>query len=620
MNKKIYEFDLFLLDLEQKRLQRSGQAVSLQPKVFDLLVFLVEKRGELVSRDDLMQAVWADTFVEESNLRFCIHALRKALGKNADGKDYIETIPKRGYRFTAETSEKSSEIVPDKTAEAEILEETPTPKLVQKNSFAKRHWLIGISAFSLICLLILAFVWQKSNLQTTKNALGFNSLAVLPFSAISENGGDLQIGLADAMITNLSKIKHLKVLPIASVRKFAGQNFDALATGRELKADAVLSGSYRFDGENVRITANLLRVSDNATLWTETFTAQQKSGLELENALALRTSRLLWLKIAEAEDEQNFAGQNINAEAVQNYLAARRIGRTGELFRRTEMLGHFQKAIALEPNWALAQVGFGEALLSSDQLSTEWTSAEQAANKSIELDALLAPPHTILGDVFQWRDWNWDKAEDEFKKSLSLDPNYAPTHHKYSEFLRIERRFAEAEEEIKKALELEPFSPLYYASLCEVYYFDRKFDQALNACRYSQQIEPNFWRADKLLFWIYVQKKMFAELGELVLGKLSVDEKAKHPLTKAIAENDLRSYWQSSIERDLARYKDAPRPMTLAMTYLQLGEKEKALDYLEQALEQRFQWLPRANVDSVFDPIRGEKRFAEIIRKVGLQK
>lgn len=226
----------------------------------------------------------------------------------------------------------------------------------------------------------------------------------------------------------------------------------------------------------------------------------------------------------------------------------------------------------------------------------------------------------FLDTVFQWRDWNWDKAEDEFKKSLLLDPNYAPTHHKYSEFLRIERRFAEAEKEIKKAIELEPFSPVYYASLCETHYFDRKFDQALDACLYLQQIEPDFWRADKLLFWIYVQKKMYPELGELTLGKLSPDEKANHPMTGAIAENDLRSYWQSSIERDLARYKDSPRPMTLATTYCKLGEKEKALDYLEQALEQRFQWLPRANVDSVFDSIRGEKRFAEIIRKVGLQK
>lgn len=615
MNKKTYEFGDFLLDLGRKQLKRDGQNIALQPKVFDVLAVLIERHGEIVSLDELMSAVWADTFVEETNLRFCIHALRKVLGEG-----YVETVPKRGYRLMAEVREKSSELIAeDETSRDEVLKNKAPPE-IRKIQSAKPIWLAGISIVSIVCLLILAVAWQKNKIEPATNALGLNTIAVLPFVSVGETDAGLQMGLADALITNLSRIEQLKILPIGSIQKYAGQNFDSLKTGRELNADAVLEGSYRFENEDVRVTGRLLRVSDGAMLWTETFTAQRKGNLELENALALRTARLLWLKIAQAEDEQNLVNQNIKSEAVQNYLAARRIGRTGELFRRTEMLGHFEKAIELEPNWTLARVGYGDALLSSDQLLVEWEKAEQTANKLIELDATLAAPHAVLGEIYQWRDWNWEKSEDEFKTALSLDPNHAPTHHKYSEFLRIERRFAEAEEEIKKALELEPFSPIFYASLCEVHYFDRKFDQALNACRYSQQIEPNFWRADKLLFWIYVQKKMYHELGDLALGKLSADEKAKHPLTKAIAENDLRLYWQSSIERDFARYTDSPRPMTLAMTYLQLGEKEKALDYLEQAQEQRFQLLPRMNVDCAFDSVRGEKRFAEIIQKIGLQK
>ena len=613
MNKQIYEFDAFLLDLEQKRLMRNGQPVSLQPKVFDLLVFFVERHGELVSRDELMQAVWTDTFVEETNLRFCIHALRKALGKNAEGKDYVETIPKRGYRFTAETSEKSAEIIP------ETIAETP-PKIVEKPLAFKRNWLIGIAVFSLICLLIFAFAWQRNNVQTPKNALGFNQLAVLPFETVGEKEQAMQIGLTDSMITNLSKIKSLKILPIASVRQFAGQNFDALTVGKELQADAVLSGNYRFDGENVSVTANLLRVSNGATIWTETFTAKGKSDFEIENSIALRTARLLSLKIAEAEDEQNLANQKLNAEAVQSYLTARKIQRRHELFRRKEMIGLFEKAIALEPNWALAYAYYGEALLTADQLFIDWEKVERTANKAIELDNSLAQPHTTLGEIYETRDWNWEKAESEYKQAAALNPNYALSYRKYSRILQTGRRFAEAEAQLNKAVEIEPFSPVYHSSFCELYAFDRKFDKALAACNYVKQIDPDFWRTPKLLYWIYVERKMYAELGEMILGKLSPTKRAAHPLTKAFAENDLRSYWQSIIDEPSKSGTTYDRPTANAMFYLQIGEKEKALEYLEIALEHHDDNLPTVNADSTFDAIRNEKRFVEIMRKIGLQK
>ena len=609
MNKTTYKFGEFLLDLAEKRLLRNGQTVSLQPKVFDVLVVFAARHGELVSRDELMDAVWADTFVEEANLRICVHALRKALGKNADGVEYIQTIPKRGYRFTAQTISKdeiSGEIAPSKT--------------IEKLQPARRHLLIGISIVSLICLLAFVFAWQRNSLQSSKNALGFNQLAVLPFESVNANESDLQTGLADAMITNLSKIKSLKVLPFAAVRRFTGQNFDASTVGKELQTDAVLAGSYLFDGENVRITVNLLRVADGATLWTETFTAQKNSNLQIENSIALRTARLLSLKIAEAEDEQSLANQNLNAEAVQNYLSARKIWRAGELFRRTEMTGLFEKTIAIEPNWALAQSGFAEALMTSDQLSDEWGKVEQTANRTIELDKSLAAPHAVLGVIYYIRDWNWEIAESEFKQAIALNPNYAWSYFKYSQLLRRQRRFAEAELQLNKAVEIEPFSPLFHSSFCELYLFDRKFEKALSACNYAKQIEPEFWFVPKLQYWIYVENKMYAELSQMVLGKLSPTEKAAHPLTKALAENDLRPFWQHLIDTPSKNGNADNRLVTKAMLYLQIGEKEKALDFLEMALQKHAENLLTVNADSMFDSIRNEKRFAEIMRKIGLQK
>lgn len=611
MNKKTYAFGDFLLDLEQKRLVRNGQIVSLQPKVFDLLVFFVERGGELVSRDELMQAVWADTFVEETNLRFCIHALRKALG---DG--YVETVPKRGYRFIAEVIENQPEIFP-----AQISEEAAPPKLVPKNQFARRYWLIGISAFSIVCLLILAFAWQRSGVELPKNASGVDTLAVLPFTQIGDREIDLQAGLADAMITNLSKIKQLKILPVGAVQKFVGQDFDALQVGRELKADAVLAGSYLYEGEDVRVTARLLRVSNGETLWTETFNAKKISNLKLENLISLRTARLLSLKFAQTEDEKSLAGAEVNAEAVQNYLAGRRIWQARELKRREEMIRLFERAIELAPDWSLAHSGLAEAVLNEDTYSTDWKTAEQAARKALALDGANAQAHTALAQIYHRKYWDWENAEKSFQKAFEANPNYAHAHHEYGIFLGIQRRFVEAEEEMIKAVEAEPFSPFYFASLCELYSFDRRFDEALKQCDYAQNIEPDFWRTRKQLFWIYVQKEMYAEMSAMILGKASKAEKAKHPLSRALTENDWRPFWQSLIDERVNNPKGgASNSLALATFYLQIGEKKKTLDYLEKALDERDMFLPTANADFVFDSIRNEKRFNDVMRKIGLRK
>lgn len=615
MDKKTYEFGEFLLDLDEKRLLKNGRVVALQPKVFELLAYFAERHGELVAREDLMKAVWKDTFVEETNLRFCIHSLRKALGKNSEGKDYIETIPKRGYRFFVETP---PEIHKSETEKPEV-EESREPQKIAPKSFSAKKIVVGIVAaiavFSVLGFGIRQIFFKQ---KTPQNITEFESIAVLPFEAAGENQNDLQIGLADALITNLGKIKQLKVLPLAAVRKFSGQSFDAATAGKEVGAGAVLSGTYRFDGENVRVTLNLLRVSDGESVWTETFAANRKNNLDLENSVALRTARLISLKVADIEEEKSLKDANRNAEAVGNYLAARKIWRTGELNRRKEMIGLFEKTIAREPGWALAYAGFAEALVASDQFEVDWEKAEQNAEKARELNDSLASPHIVLGELYQWRDWNWNAAENEYKRALALAPENASAHQKYSVLLRHQRRFAEAETQIAEAVKIEPFSPLFRASYCELYYFDNKTEKALTECGYARQIEPDFWWTPKLLYWIYLKRKMYPEIDEMILGKLSPAEKSAHPLTKAIAENDLRPFFRQEIDR--LSNKPSANPVSQAMYRLLNGENEKALEFLQIALKERNRGLPSVNSDPVFEPLRSDKRFVEIMKKVGVQK
>lgn len=583
-----------------------------------MLVFFVENHDRLIPHDDLMKAVWKDTFVDESNLRISVHALRKALGKNADGKDFVKTVPKRGYRFIAEIREKNSANIPENIDSKDVSGEMPVPESLGKSPPGRRNRLIGLAAVLIAGLLILAAVRQRSVFQPPENPPETNTLAVLPFSSINENDGDLRAGLNDELITNLSKLKNLKVLPLALVRRYAGKNFDPLAAGRELRAARVLAGSYRFDGENVRVTVNLLRVSSGETLWSETFTAKRKSNLDLEAAIARRASRLFSLKFAEIEDEKFAADQSLNREAVQNYLAGRRIWQTRELGRHDEMIKHFEKAIELAPAWSHGFSGLAEALLNDDSYAAGWEKIEQAARRARALDDTDAQAHTALAQIYFLRYWDWENAERSFKRAFELNPDYAHAHNQYGVFLGLRRRFVEAEAELKKAIETEPFSPFYYASLCELYYFDHRFDEALTACSDARNLEAEFWRTRKNLFQIYVQKKMYAEMSEMVLGNLSEAEKAAHPLTGAA--DDLRPFWQKLIDESLNSKNPDRNAVQLANFYLQLGEKEKSLTYLETAFRRHDDSFPAVNADPSFDPLRKEPRFLELMSRAGLRK
>jgi DNA-binding winged helix-turn-helix (wHTH) protein/TolB-like protein len=613
VNTNIYRFGEYLLDLNEKRLLRNGQTIPLQPKVYELLVFFVERHGELISRADLMGSIWKDTFVEESNIRFCIHSLRKALGKDENGGEFLETVPKSGYRFVTEVTEQPYENI--------ILEDSEAITSLEKTEntrFGNRKWLVGAGVFVVVGMLLAAFALQKSRVQLPRNALGFSRLAVLPFEAIADDEMAMQSGLMNSLITNLSKLRQINILPISSVRKFAGQNFDALTAGKEVNADAVLAGTYRIDGENVIVSANLLRVSDGETLWAESFTATGKSEIERETAIALRMGRLLSLKIAEAEEEQSLAGQNLNKEAVQNYLAARKIWRKNELFRRDEMFGLYEKAIALEPNWALAYASFSEALYAAEEVGEEREKVERISSKAIELNPKLPQPYAVLGEVSRWFDWNWEKAETLLKNAIDLDPAYAPAHHRYARLLMLQRRFGEAELEMNKSIEIEPFSPLYYSGLCELHSSDGQFEKALLACLRAKQIEPAHWRVKKLLFWIYVKKEMFSDIDEMFLGHLSPAERAKDPLAKAVDAKNLSSYWRNELERPVTNPDEDS--VGSAVFYVQLGEYENALDQLETAFAQHDLTLPTVNTEISFDAIRKEKRFDNLMKKIRLQK
>ncbi len=575
MPQNVYQFDEFEIDLLQKTLRKNGEVVSIQPKAFDVLAVLISRNKGLISQADLMSEVWGDTFVEDTNLRICIHALRKIF----DGR-FIETVPKRGYRFNADVVGIS-------------LEPSENNNKPEKINVTKSHKkaIAAVVAFLSIAAILTAFFLFIGKPKTNE----IPTIAVLPFTEVGEKT-DKNLGVTEAVISQLKQVRNFRILSIDS-----GKN----------ESDLVLQGSFRKENEVVKVSASLQNTMSKETRWTENFDVSPDKELGLETSIAARFARLFSMKMVEYDDEKFAKTENIDPEALNAYLSARKIWRVRDLGRVSEMSLLLKRVNEREPNWAFAKSANAESLLMDDFIVTNYDKAETIANKALEMDAKQFGALTVLGQVAVNRDWQFAAAENYFKQSIELNPNYASTYNEYAKLLSYQRNFAEAERMAKKALEIEPFSPLYHTTLCEIYYFDQKIDSALKECKLAMQFEPNFWLARKTIFWIYVYKKMNKEVGEMILEKHSDEERSKLPYFKSLQAGNLDEYWRQALAQngDKAFYLNA-------LMYLQINEKDKALDNLEKATEGR-EWLAfRLNSDSIFEPLLSDNRFIELQKRL----
>ena len=609
MQLKHYKFEEFSVDVSRKRLLRNDEIVSITPKVFELLVVFVERKGEVLSHEELLEAAWGGVFVEESNLRVCIHALRKIF----DGR-FIETITRCGYQFNADISEVSfgadesqeSEFVVGKT---ENIQKTSRP--IKPNAILFRR----LIAFVIVAVLLVSIgfyfgVFSRNGKQKSDKI----SIAVLPFVQIGEKSTD-GLAVADATIAQLSKIREFQILPINSVQKYSNSEVNPLSAGLELEISQVLHGSFRQDGDTVNVSVRLLSVEKGEQLWTETFDLKADKDFGIDNSIAARIARLFSLAMVESGEEKVAKSQNVSPEALSNYLSARRIWRSRDLGRVKEMNSLLQKTLELEPNWALPQTALAESFMTSDFSLTVYQNGVKAANRAIEIDEKQAGAYVVLGQAALQKDFNINEAEAYFKKAIEIDPNYASAYNEYGILLSWKRNFAESEKMLKKAIELEPFSPYYNTSLCQNYYYDKKTEFALKQCKLAMQLEPGFWIARKQIFWIYVNQKMDWLVAQTILSGMSEEEKSKSPFISSLQNNELEEYWKATVTRN----EKNPKPLPDAMVLLQNSEREKALSNLELAFDQKAISLPIINADPIFDGLRGDPKFKLLLKKLNLE-
>ncbi|HXQ71218.1 MAG TPA: winged helix-turn-helix domain-containing protein, partial [Pyrinomonadaceae bacterium] len=574
-----YEFGRFRLNVAERVLLRDGEVVPLTPKVFDILLTLVENRGQVVSKEDLMKRVWPDTFVEEGNLTQNISLLRKALGESQGGVQFIETVPRRGYRFVAPINETFNERANEPAAFAPVNSaEIPVPAAVA--AAPKKRTPAFVLAAGLVIAGIIGVMYFTS--KAGGNTAAISSIAVLPFIDESSDPDAEYINdkIAESLINSLSKLPQLRVVPRSVVAGYKGKAIDPRKIGEELNVRAVVTGRMRRHGDIISIQADLIDLQNVAQLWGQHYDHRVSDVLLVQDDISRDIFENLRLKLNVEEKKQ--------LDAYRLYMKGRNAWnkRTGDALQ--EAIQFFNQAIEIDPNNSAAYAGLADCynmLVVYGRLrpSEGFPKAKEAAAKALEIDESSAEAHSSMAFIkFRW-DWNRTETEREFQTAIKLKPSYAPAHQWYSSYLVAVERFDEAIAEAKRTEELEPLSFVASSHLGWIYYLSGKNDEAIVQCRKILELDPSSFPARRYLGLAYEAKGMHAEaIAEFQTGvKLSGSPLMLALLGHAYAVAGKKAEAQQVLN-DLQQLQEQRyvSPYTVAAIHAGLGDQEQAFKWL----------------------------------------
>jgi TolB-like protein/DNA-binding winged helix-turn-helix (wHTH) protein/tetratricopeptide (TPR) repeat protein len=636
----VLRFGVFETNLPAQELRKHGTRVRLAGQSFQILSMLLEKPGEVVTRDEMRQRLWpADTFVDfEHSLNSAIKKLRGVLGDSPENSRYIETIPRVGYRFIAPVQEigapeaARSEISPN----AQEPQGQSAPEAQPAPGFARRSW----ARFVVLSLAIVAvgvvavFGWRTAHVRP-KPAGEKVVLAVLPFSNLTGDAGQeyFSDGLTEETIVQLGEMdpERMSVIARTSVMHYKGSSEALPQIGSELGVQYVLEGSVRRDSSRVRITTQLVRVKDQTPVWSREYDRELAGLLTLQHEVAQEVADEMRITLGEKPKPANApvakpAPSPESYAAYDLYLQGRYFWneRTEEGFRRAA--DYFQQAIDRDPAYAPAYAGLAD----TDGLMSTWYLGPQgelmpkgraAALKALELDDTLAEAHTSLALIAESYDYDWQTAEKEFKRAIQLNPGYATAHQWYAECLSWQGRFDEALAESEKARRLDPLSMIIAADHASILYYGKQYDRALAQARAVLNMDPHAPRAGGVVFYSYIQQRKFAEAQEFIERSGLAPNDAWISVMQAVvsgysgqAEEAQKALGQ--IER--SGWSPEQRVEVLLEVYPAMGRKEQTIALLQQAVALRSNAVTALKVDPIFDPLRGDLRFQQVLRQAGL--
>jgi TolB-like protein/DNA-binding winged helix-turn-helix (wHTH) protein/Flp pilus assembly protein TadD len=639
-------FDAFEVDMRAGEVRKHGIRLKLHRQPFQVLSLLLEHPGDVVTREELRQKLWpGDTFVDfDTGLNSAVKKLRDALCDSAEEPRYIETLPRRGYRFIApvQNGDVSSGVAPIDSLAAIPLRPNPTEEGLRAERPADgevdvrptgtsraRLWL-ALGSVAGLALIAISYVMLRGHTGHISQSK-IRSLAVLPLSNLS--GDSTQEYLADEMTEELcgrlARIHDLRVISRTSVMRFKGTKLSVPEIAKTLGVDAVVEGSVIRQGNRIRVHAQLIRASTDEHLWADEYDGELGDVLALESEVAQSIARRVEVKVTGEERARLIAAHHVSPEVYESYLKAENeFSKSRSQAELEQSIAYFEETIGKDPNFAPAYVGLANVYERLGSVRGGAPPKEthpkmmSAARKAIELDPDLAEPHVLLAEVYQ-KQWQWSDAEAEFKRALELNSNDAGAHVGYAKWLLCQGRTDEAMAWVQRARELDPLggagiTPLGGVAITNgfILFYARRYDEAIRELRND---DPDHW---------------YLGLALIANGQpdeaITVLEKALGPeRNPAVMSVLVRAYAHAGRRKEALRLLDElkRRQQTsyvpaapFVNAYLGLGDNEQALAWLERAYEEQSNMLQLIKVHPYFDPLRSDPRFADLVHRVGLDQ
>ena len=601
---RIYHFESFTLDARTGELSHDGRRTPLRDQSVQLLLALLEHPGELITREELARRLWGtDTFVDfDRGLNKVVNHLRDALADSVDQPRFIETLPRKGYRFIAPVT-----VVGD---DAEGVAHTNTAPA------SRFRYKLSLSLMLAVGIGVAVGAGIGDVRRWIANRAGspsISALAVMPLENLSRDPEQQYFadGLTDSLITDLVKIGTVRVASRTSVTRYRGTKKSLADIGRELNVDAVVEGTVTYSGRRVRITAQLIQVSTDMHLWADAYERDVSEILDLQRTLANDIARRINVFVKPLG-----RATRVDPEAYGLYLKGRYAFYQYTSRGWQQAIDHFNRALETDPGFAPAYSGLADTYLVAGAYGVfpseeALTRGKAAAAKALELDDALASAHYALATAHTWYDWDWSGAEREFRRGLELDPNDAMGRNWYGGYLSVLGRHDEAIAEHERARQLDPLSLIVNANLTRALYWARRYDAALAQARRTLELDPAF---GVTLFWLegtLRHKGLFKEAVALRQSVSSSPEQAA-----SIARTFERSGFGALLRQCGETYFKSGLLETAARCYAQIDERDKAIALLEDCSRRRCSDLVSLNVEPDFDGLRGDPRFQALARKV----
>jgi TolB-like protein/DNA-binding winged helix-turn-helix (wHTH) protein/Flp pilus assembly protein TadD len=639
---RLLRFGVFEVDLRAAELRKQGLKVKLCGQPFQILALLLERPGEAVTREEIREKLWPEgTFIDfEHSVNSSIKRLREALGDAAEHPRYIETLPRRGYRFLGPVEAVSP--APSPAISARPVSPPPAATLPGKagaGADRRRNWLrlalIGTGLTAIAATFLALNVGGLRDRLVRAVGAGhtvplpkIESIAVLPLENLS---GDPQQeyfadGMTDELITNLGKLSALRVISRTSVMRYKGTRKPLPEIANELNVDAVVEGAVLRSGERVRVTANLVHARTDRHLWAESYERDRRDALTLQGEVARAIANEIEIKVTPNEQRRMGGSRPVNPEAYEAYLLGRY-----QWNRRTEeslekAAEYFQKAIEKDPRYAPAYAGLADcyAIFGDNGFRRPrdvFPQARTSAMRALEIDPTLAEAHTSLASVMKAYEWDWAGAEKEIRRAIELNPNYSTARQFHGELLECVGRFDEAVAELKRARQLDPFAPRIHTILAWTLYLARRYDEGIEELRKGLEVDPYHAALFAVRGEIYLQKGMYEQAMADLRQAAALLPGPYYPYLDLV-----RGYAVSGRKRealkalnelsDLAKRRYV-MPTSLALAYSELGDRQQAFAWLEKAYDERDPWLGLTiNSEPGFDRLRSDPHFRDILRRM----